>query len=102
MLRHWSQLVPNVSTSTSEDIKQHNRHPRTLSNTTYHTDYHSNDGDDDDDFKVRAKTRRERQFYYDVADDEEFSSVQDGIYALGKAHNNALHPVSQKFPQRCL
>ena len=25
------------------------------------------------------------------------STVQDGIYALGKAY--ALHPVSQKFPQ---
>ena len=25
------------------------------------------------------------------------NSVQDGIYALGKAHNYALHPVSQKF-----
>ena len=29
-------------------------------------------------------------------------SVQGGIYALGKAHNYAPHPVSQKFPQRCL
>ena len=25
-------------------------------------------------------------------------SVQDGIYALGEAHNYALHPVSQMFP----
>ena len=33
----------------------------------------------------------------------QFSSVQDGIYALGKKKKkNALHPVSQKFPQRCL
>ena len=30
------------------------------------------------------------------------SSAQDDIYALGKVHNYALHPVSQKFPQRCL
>ena len=29
------------------------------------------------------------------------SSVQDGIYALGKAHMHSI-PVSQKFPQRCL
>ena len=29
-----------------------------------------------------------------------FSSVQDGIYVLGKAH--ALHPVSQTFSQHCL
>ena len=27
-------------------------------------------------------------------------SFQDGIYALGKAHNYALHPVSQRFSQR--
>ena len=32
----------------------------------------------------------------------QFSSVQDGIYALGKAHNYALHPVSRKFLQYCL
>jgi len=32
----------------------------------------------------------------------QFSSVQDGISALGKPHNYALHSVSQKFPQRCL
>ena len=32
----------------------------------------------------------------------EFSSVQEGIYALGKANNYALHLISQKFPQRCL
>ena len=31
------------------------------------------------------------------------SSVQDGIYALRKAHkNDVLHPISQKFPQCCL
>ena len=29
-----------------------------------------------------------------------FSSVQDGIYVLGKSLY-VLHPVSQKFPQRC-
>ena len=27
----------------------------------------------------------------------QFSSVQDGVYALGKAHNYALQHVSQKF-----
>ena len=32
----------------------------------------------------------------------QFSSVQDGTYALGKAHNYALHPISERFPQRCL
>ena len=32
----------------------------------------------------------------------QFSSVQDGIYALGKADNYVLHSVSQKFSQRCL
>ena len=32
----------------------------------------------------------------------QFSSVQDGIYPLRKAHNYAFHPVSNKFPQRCL
>ena len=32
----------------------------------------------------------------------QFSSVQDGIYALGKGHNYALHPVSQTCPKRCL
>ena len=37
-----------------------------------------------------------------VGSSVQFSSVQDGIYALGKAHNYTLHPVSQKFPQRCL
>ena len=26
-----------------------------------------------------------------------YSSVQDGVYALGKAYKYALHPVSQKF-----
>ena len=30
-----------------------------------------------------------------------FSSVQDGICVLKKKHY-ALHPISQKFPQRCL
>ena len=30
----------------------------------------------------------------------QISSVQDGIYALEKAHNYARHPVSQKFPLR--
>ena len=30
------------------------------------------------------------------------SSVQNAIYAHGKAHNYALHPISQKFPQCCL
>ena len=29
------------------------------------------------------------------------SSVQDGICALGKAHDYAFLPVSQKFPQLC-
>ena len=28
------------------------------------------------------------------------SSIPDSIYALGKAHNYPLNPVSQKFPQR--
>ena len=32
----------------------------------------------------------------------QFSSVQDGIYAFRKAHKYELHPVYQKFPQRCL
>ena len=32
----------------------------------------------------------------------EFTSVQDGMYALGKAQNYALHPASQKFPQSVL
>ena len=32
----------------------------------------------------------------------QFSSVQDDIYALRKAHNYVFHPVSQKFPQHCL
>ena len=32
----------------------------------------------------------------------QFSLVQGGIYALGKAHNYTLHSVSQKFLQRCL
>ena len=31
-----------------------------------------------------------------------FISVQDGVGALGKAHNYALYPVSQRFPRRCL
>ena len=31
----------------------------------------------------------------------EFSSVQDGIRVLRKAHMCALHPVSQKFPHFC-
>ena len=30
------------------------------------------------------------------------SSVQDGIYTLGKSHDYALHPVSQEFAQCCL
>ena len=30
-----------------------------------------------------------------------FSSLQDGICALGKAHNDALRPVSQEFPECC-
>ena len=30
------------------------------------------------------------------------SSVQFSFYVLRKAHNYVLHPVSQKFPQRCL
>ena len=30
------------------------------------------------------------------------NSVQDNIYVFGKAHNYALHPVSQTFPQHCL
>ena len=34
----------------------------------------------------------------------QFSSVQlqNGMYVLRKVHIHALHPVSQKFPQRCL
>ena len=32
----------------------------------------------------------------------QFSSVQDGIYVLGKASIYALHPISQKCPQCCL
>ena len=33
----------------------------------------------------------------------QFSSVEDGTYALGKAHKYyAPHPASQKFPQRHL
>ena len=31
----------------------------------------------------------------------QFSSAQDGIYALEKAHNYALRPVSQKSAYRC-
>ena len=31
----------------------------------------------------------------------QFSSVQDGIYAFETPHNYALHPVSEKSPQRC-
>ena len=33
-----------------------------------------------------------------MTDKIQFSSVQDGIYALGKAHDYVLHPVSQIFP----
>ena len=29
-------------------------------------------------------------------------SVKDDIHALGRAHNYALHPAYQKFPQHCL
>ena len=32
----------------------------------------------------------------------QFSSVQDGIYVIGKASIYALHAISQKFPQCCL
>ena len=29
----------------------------------------------------------------------QFRSVEDGVHALGKAHNYALYPFSQKFPK---
>ena len=32
----------------------------------------------------------------------QFSSVQNGIYVLGKAYNYALHPVSHTFPKHYL
>ena len=32
-------------------------------------------------------------------DRQQFSSVQDVIYALEKVHNYAFHPVSQNCPQ---
>ena len=45
--------------------------------------------------ETETKTReREREITYNT-------SVQDVIYVLGKAHNYALHPVSQEFPQQC-
>ena len=31
-----------------------------------------------------------------------FTSLQDGIYALGKAHMRSTPSLSQKFLQRCL
>ena len=31
----------------------------------------------------------------------QFSSAQDDICVVGKAHNYVLHPFSQKFPQHC-
>ena len=45
-----------------------------------------------------------RQITYDThLKPVHFSSVHDGIYALGKAHNHyTLHPVCKKFPQLCL
>ena len=34
-----------------------------------------------------------------VTNKDLISSAQDGSYALGQAHNYALHPVSQEVPQ---
>ena len=65
------------------------------------------------DGSVKVKTGRTRQwnplpegtetsFEKTMAMTVQFSSVQDGIYTLGNAHNYAFHSVSQKFRQGVL
>ena len=46
-------------------------------------------------FRGNATEKKTSIFCFSI----QFSSVQDGIYALGKAHKYALHSVSQEFPQ---
>ena len=48
-------------------------------------------------FKIKCKQKR----ILLGSELEPIGSVQDGICALGKAHNYALYPISQMFPQCC-
>ena len=53
-------------------------------------------------WSVHVVWLREYLAFRQPSSNTQFSPVHDGIYAREKAHNHALHPVSQKFPQRCL
>ena len=48
-------------------------------------------------YKLTMQTVEKNNYKKEYNEQVQFSSVQDGIYALGKAHMR-----SQKFPQLCL